>query len=83
MAHKKLPQDHKDNEPCFVEYFVSLHGDVYAEWERKYEKLSLRLLTYLILEHMGFSDEEIAHCLGVNKSSLRTTRKRLRERERG
>ena len=83
MNQKRLPQDHKDNEPCFVEYFVTLHADVYAKWERKYSKLSLRLLTYLILEQMAFSDEEIACCLGVNKSSLRTIRARLRERQQG
>ena len=82
LAGGRLLQTDKENEPCFVEYYSVLHADIYAGWRHKYDKLSLRLLTYLVLEHMGYSDDEMMRILNVKYGAIRTIRMRLRKKER-
>jgi hypothetical protein len=71
------PQDEK----CLIEYFSLVHYDTYKQWTSHYKDLSPRLLTYLILQHMGKGDDEIAHLLCIENNSVRSIKSRIRARK--
>lgn len=77
-----LSQQDPDNEPCLAEFYSLYRSETYNEWLEKYESLSPRLITFLILMDMGFDEERIAEVLSVTAGSIRTTKSRLRQKER-
>lgn len=77
MNGKPLQQQDAENEPCLVEYFAIAKYDVYSLWSQKYKHLTLRLTTFLILQHLGYDDSKISELLNVSKASVRMTKSRL------
>ena len=71
------PQDEK----CLLEYFSLVHYDTYKQWTSHYKDLSPRLLTYLILQHMGKGDDEIARLLNIEHNSVRSIKSRIKAKK--
>lgn len=78
----KLPQQDKDNEPCFVEYYFLLNYSSYQRWNEQYKALPTRSYTYLILNEMNYSDDQISEILCVKPATIRSIKSRLRARKR-
>ena len=77
---KQLSADPQD-EKCLLEYFSLVHYDTYKQWTILYKDLSPRLLTYLILQHMGKGDDEIARLLNIEHNSVRSIKSRIKAKK--
>ena len=68
---------------CLVDYFAQLRPKRWQEWERKYKNLSTAQYVFLIMQDdLRYDDEAIAAALNVKRSSVRSMRSRIKERER-
>ena len=70
-----------DDENSLIEYYSISHYERFHEWSTAYDRLSARLLTYLILQDMGKQDEEIASILSVSSSAVRSIKSRVKARK--
>lgn len=71
-----------ENESCLIEYYSVIKYQQYQSWQTQYEKLSARLITYLILQDLNKSDAEIAKILCVQASTVRSIVSRLGHKKR-
>ena len=62
----------------FIEYYKLIDLPFVLSMDSDYTRLSPSNRFFLILQHMGMSDAEMEHILGVSNGALRTTRSRLR-----
>ena len=68
---------------CLVDYFAQLRPKRWQEWERKYKNLSTAQYVFLIMQDdLHYDDEAIATALNVKRTSVRSMRSRIKERER-
>ena len=68
---------------CLIDYFAQLRPKRWQEWERKYKNLSTAQYVFLIMQDdLRYDDEAIAAALNVKRTSVRSMRSRIKERER-
>ena len=68
---------------CLVDYFAQLRPKRWQEWKRKYKNLSTAQYVFLIMQDdLRYDDETIASILNVKRTSVRSMRSRIKERER-
>lgn len=65
-------------EQCFIDFFVYFQNEKFTEWRTTYGALTPRLITYLILDDMGFDDTEKERVLGVGRAAIGMTKTRLK-----
>ena len=78
-AGGKLPPS-VDDENCFIEYYSVSHYTTFHEWATRYDHLTARLYTYLILQDMGKQDDDICHILCISPSAVRSIKSRVKSR---
>ena len=66
----------------FVEYYKLKDLPFVNELETDYERLSVKYMTFAILEHEGLSDADIQRIMGISESTLRSTRSRINKARR-
>ena len=76
-----LPSNDPSNESCLIAYYSVQKYAVYQAWMDTYTRLSTRLLTYLVLQDMGYDDAKIAKILSVENSTIRSIKTRLKKRQ--
>lgn len=64
----------------FIEYYKLVNLSFMMQVEHEYTSLTDNNRLFLILEHMGKSNDEISHILGVTSTTLRSIRLRLRKK---
>ena len=79
-AGGKLPPS-VDDENSLIEYYSVSHYATFHEWTTRFDHLSARLYTYLILQDMGKTDDDIAHILCVSPSAVRSIKSRVKARK--
>lgn len=62
----------------FIEYYKLQDYPFVSSLETDYKSLSPKYMFFEILYHMGKSEDEIRHILGIGKSTVRTTRTRIK-----
>ena len=68
---------------CLIDYFAQLRPKRWQQWEHTYHPLTPAQYVFLILQDdLRYDDDTIAHILNVKPASLRTTRSRIKGRER-
>ena len=67
-----------NDEKCFIEYYKILFFDKLRQWENDYASLSPRLITFLVLNDMGYDDETICRILCVSNSAIRSIKSRIK-----
>lgn len=77
----KLPPS-ADDENSLIEYYSVSHYATFHEWATRYDHLTARLYTYLILQDMGKQDDDIAQILCVSASAVRSIKSRVKARKR-
>ena len=86
QVYEKIKSNHlleyREDESCLIDYYTLFNYDTYCQWKKRYENLSLRLLTFLILQDMQKTDEEICQILNIERVSLRSIKMRIRKLER-
>ena len=78
-AGGKLPPS-VDDENCFIEYYSVSHYATFHEWATRYDHLTARLYTYLILQDMGKQDDDICQILCISPSAVRSIKSRVKSR---
>ena len=68
-----------ENEQYFINFFAYSFPQEYNNIVSRYNSLTLRHTTYLILNYMGFSDSEIQQILFVKASTIRNYRLRIKK----
>ena len=65
-----------------VDYFAQLRPKRWQEWNRKYKNLSTAQYVFLIMQDdLHYDDEAIATVLDVKRTSVRSMRSRIKNRE--
>ena len=72
-----MPYDLKDADSYLIDYVMLFYPSKYKQWMEKYDKLTPRAFTYLILCDMGHSDAKIQEILSISASSVRSIKSRL------
>ena len=68
---------------CLIDYFAQLRPKRWQQWEYTYYPLTPAQYVFLILQDdLRYDDDSIAQILDVKPASLRTTRSRIKGRER-
>lgn len=68
---------------CLIDYFAQLRPKRWQQWEHTYHPLTPAQYVFLILQDdLRYDDDTIAQILDVKPASLRTTRSRIKGRER-
>ena len=68
---------------CLIDYFAQLRPKRWQQWEHTYHPLTPAQYVFLILQDdLRYDDDIIAQILDVKPASLRTTRSRIKGRER-
>ena len=68
---------------CLIDYFAQLRPKRWQQWEHTYHPLTPAQYVFLILQDdLRYNDDTIAQILDVKPASLRTTRSRIKGRER-
>ena len=68
---------------CLIDYFAQLRPKRWQQWEHTYNPLTPAQYVFLILQDdLRYDDDTIAQILDVKPASLRTTRSRIKARER-
>lgn len=67
----------KNDFVVFTDYYATIDAVFTLKLNTDYKNLSARYKTFLILEHEGFSTDEVARILSISTSSLRTIRHRV------
>ncbi len=71
-----------DKESYLIEYYSVFQYEKYKEWMYEYKDLTARLITFLILQDMGKTDEQIEEILSISHGALRTTKSRINKKKR-
>lgn len=79
-AGGKLPPS-ADDENSLIEYYSVSNYATFHEWTTGYDHLTARLYTYLILQHMGKQDDDIAQILCISPSAVRSIKSRVKARK--
>ena len=67
---------------CLVDYFAQLRPKRWQEWERNYKNLSTAQYVFLIMQDdLHYDDEAVVAALNVKRTSVRSMRSRIKERE--
>lgn len=67
---------------CLVDYYAQLRPKRWQEWERKYKNLSTAQYVFLIMQDdLHYDDEAVVAALNVKRTSVRSMRSRIKERE--
>ena len=74
----KIPNSVPEAEHCFIDFFTYFHNEKLLGWNETYKSLTPRLITYLILDDMGFDDVEKERILGVGRAAIGMTKTRLK-----
>lgn len=64
----------------FIEYYKMIDLPFVMHLQCDYDQLSPRNQFFEILYHIGFTDNEVRHILGIGQSTIRTTRTRIKQR---
>lgn len=75
-----INRNQEGNWDQFVEYFGSVHKDFFDSLKKKYPNLSAKDLRHCALVKMNLSTKEAAEILGVEVSSVKMARYRLRKK---
>ena len=68
---------------CLIDYFAQLRPKRWQQWKHTYHPLTPAQYVFLILQDdLRYDDDTIAQILDVKPASLRTTRSRIKGRER-
>ncbi len=80
----KKPIVHYSDEDLssLVDFYKIINNKVFSGWLERYTTLSVRQYVFLILEHLGFDDYDIADVLGVSDTTVRSTRSRIKKKTR-
>ena len=78
-AGGKMPPS-ADDENSLIEYYSVSHYATFHEWATRYDRLTARLYTYLILQDMGKQDDDICHILCISPSAVRSIKSRVKSR---
>ena len=80
-----IPADIKCAETYLLDYVMIKQPELYARWKEKYSRITPHMYTYLLLQEMGKTNDEIEETLSITPSSLRSLRSRqgAKEREKG
>ena len=76
---KKLPNDIPDSEKCLVAYYLFSNNNLCHTWTDKYGDMTSGQMIYLILQDMGYSDDEMAEILNVSSNAIRVKKHRLKQ----
>lgn len=68
----------KSKEQALINYYAYTFGKQYHALILPYQKMTLRLTTYLVLQQMGLDDKQICELLNITDSTVRNYRHRLR-----
>ncbi len=71
----------REDENCLADYYSVFYYETYNQWVQEYEGLSLRLITFLILQKIGKTDDEICQILSIEKGSVRSIKSRLNQQK--
>jgi len=67
---------------CLVEYYALLRPMQWYRWEQRYHALTPKQVAFLILQdELHSTDDQIARALGINESTVRVVRSRIKGRE--
>lgn len=67
----------KDDFINYLEYYKLRDLSFINEMETEYERLSPKYIFFTVLEHEGYSNEDIKRIMGISESTLRSTRSRI------
>ena len=73
---------HKDDFISFIEYYRIQNLEYVLHLEKDYDSLSPKNKFFKILHHLGKSDEDISKIMAVTPTTVRVTKKRIKERAR-
>ncbi len=76
-AGGKMPPS-ADDENSLIEYYSVSHYATFHEWATRYDRLTARLYTYLILQDMGKQDDDICQILCISPSAVRSIKSRVK-----
>lgn len=68
----------KSKEQALINYYAYTFGKQYHALILPYQKMTLRLTTYLVMQQMGLDDKRICELLNITDSTVRNYRHRLR-----
>lgn len=66
----------------FIEYYKVVDLSFFLQLDNDYEALSPGNLLLLILQHEGYTDEDISRILGISNGAIRTARSRIKAKKR-
>lgn len=66
---------------ALIDFYKVIKLDVFSNWERQYQALSVRQYLFLILEDLGYADHDIASILGIAEATVRSTKSRIRKKK--
>jgi DNA-directed RNA polymerase specialized sigma24 family protein len=72
---------HKDDFISFIEYYRIQNLEYVIHLEKDYDSLSPKNKFFKILHHLGKSDEDISKIMAVTPTTVRVTKKRIKERK--
>lgn len=80
----KKPIVHYSDEDLnsLIDFYKIINIKVFSSWLERYTPLSVRQYVFLILEHLGYDDYDIADVLGVSDTTVRSTRSRIKKKTR-
>lgn len=73
---------HKDDFISFIEYYRIQNLEYVLHLEKDYDSLSPKNKFFKILHHLGKSDEDISKIMVITPTTVRVTKKRIKERAR-
>lgn len=84
IIKKKKPIVHYSDEDLnsLIDFYKIINIKVFSGWLEQYTPLSVRQYVFLILEHLGYDDYDIADVLGVSDTTVRSTRSRIKKKTR-
>lgn len=83
IKNKKTIVHYSDEDlNSLVDFYKIINNKVFSGWLERYTTLSVRQYVFLILEHLGFDDYDIADVLGVSDTTVRSTRSRIKKKTR-
>ncbi len=64
----------------FLEYYRLVDMEFMDTLELEYEELSSKYKFFMVMEHLGKSDKDIMHIMGLAESSIRSAKSRINKR---
>ncbi len=63
-----------------MEYYRLVDMEFMDTLELEYEELSSKYKFFMVMEHLGKSDKDIMHIMGLAESSIRSAKSRINKR---